>query len=73
MSDLTLGEKLKDKALEISERHLIVAVDDVYEIAALLAAESESAIDDTLVAGLGLLKDELKKLADKIAPKVDSI
>lgn len=69
---MELSEKLKGKALEVAERHIMMAIDDVYEIADVVVADTENPLDDTLLAGLKMLKGELKKLADKVAPEVVS-
>lgn len=67
-----LSEKLKEVGLVIGERHLIMAIDDVYEVAEILAAHTDSAVDDLFVQGLKTMKSEIKEFADKLAPEVDS-
>lgn len=61
-----MNEKIKDKALEIAEKHVLIAIDDVYEIAQIYVDDTESTLDDTLLAGLTLLKGMIKEQAEKI-------
>lgn len=61
-----IKEKLKKESLKIAERHVIVAIDDVYALAQVYVEDTATPLDDTLLAGLKMLKSELVKLADKI-------
>lgn len=62
----TLEEKIKAEAMRIAERHAILAIDDVYALAQVYVDDTATPLDDTLLAGLKMLKAELVKLADKI-------
>lgn len=67
---MELKDKMKQKALEIGEKHAMMAVDDVYELAQVYVDDTESPIDNTLLEGLKLLKSSLKEQVDKIDGKV---
>jgi len=61
-----MKELLKAKALEIAEKHLVQAVDDVYAIAEVVVDSTDNSLDDALLEGLKLLKGEILKQVDKI-------
>jgi len=63
--------ELKKELLGIAEKQLLLAIDQVEGLAKLLAARSDNTIDDIVVAGVGMLKPELKKLVDKLDGEVD--
>ena len=66
---MELGSKMKQVALEIAERHVVAAIDDVYALAQVYVDDTSSPIDNTLLEGLKLLKQSLKDVAGKIDGK----
>ena len=69
--DQNLTGKVKQVAMDVAERHVIAAIDDVYAVAQVYVDHTESPLDNTLLEGLKLLKESLRKTADKINGKDD--
>lgn len=61
-----LSEKLKKVGLDVAERHLTLAVDDIYALAQVLVEDSANPLDDSLLEGLKLFKSTLKDYVDKL-------
>jgi molecular chaperone GrpE (heat shock protein) len=66
MSELSLKEKMTKEALNIAEEHIIKAIDDVYRVAEIYVEDTVSPVDNSILAGLKMLKGQLVKIADKI-------
>lgn len=64
-----LGDKLKDKGLEMAEDAAMVVVECVLEWVEESAKKSENTYDDLMLAVLPLMKPEIMKLVDKIDKK----
>lgn len=58
--------KMKELALNIAEDHVMLAIDEVYAVAQIMVDDSDSAVDNSILSMLTLLKSNLKELADKI-------
>ena len=58
--------KVKQAALSAGEAHVMLAIDNVYEIAQVYVDDTASPIDNTLLEGLKLLKSSLKEAVDVI-------
>lgn len=66
---MQLSESTKAAALEAGEEVLKVALEQSLKVAEALAADSESEIDDSVVAGIKMLKSAfLDGLVEKINP-----
>lgn len=66
---MQLSESTKLAALEAGEEVLKVALEQSLKVAEALAADSESEIDDSVVAGIKMLKSAfLDGLVEKINP-----
>ena len=61
-----MDEKIKKLLLKKAEEHLMVAIDDVIEIAQVYVDDTESTIDDTVLEGVKLMKGLIKDMVDKI-------
>jgi len=59
-------KELKKEALKIAENHLVMAVDDVYKLAEVYVRSTETALDDSLLEGLKMLKGFLVNAVDKV-------
>ena len=57
---------IKKASLTIAENHIIQAIDDVYAIAQVYVDSTVSPLDNTILAGLEMLKSNLVDVADKI-------
>lgn len=64
-----MDEKVKTALLEAGEETTKVALEQCLKVAEAYAASSESAVDDSVVAGVKMLYEGfVKDLADKINP-----
>lgn len=70
--EASLAEKLKKKGLVIAEKHLIMSVDNLYEVAEVVVQDTSTPLDDTFLEGLKMFKSQLKEFADALEPSVDS-
>ena len=66
---MELKDKIKEASLEIAENHVIQAIDDVYKLAQVYVDDSASPLDNTLLEGLKMLKNNLIQAADAIDGK----
>ena len=65
-----MSPELKLASLKIAERHLKVAIDDVYALAEIYVNSTETTVDNSVLEGLKMLKGFLVTMADKVDGEV---
>lgn len=61
-----MTDEMKKEAMKIAEKHLIIAIDDVYALAQIYVDSTEETLDNTILDGLKMLKGFLIDMADKV-------
>jgi len=59
-------EKFKKELLGVAERHLMLAIDDIYSVAQVYVDDTVNPLDNTILDGLKMLKGMLEGVVDNI-------
>lgn len=63
---MELKKELKEYGLNMSEKYLMMMLEDVLKMGEMMVKSTENPFDDVAFQGLKMFEGELKKMIDKI-------